>query len=725
MFTNRLLLTALVVVAAPAAAQEVVELPAEDRWLEADFAEVFSLGSLHAAEWQHFGMLQAAAFDAAGNLHLLDVDARTIVVVDPTGGFLRTIGQSGNGPGEFDFPRNLAILPDGRIVVSDIPRHRTFQIFNSDGSFDRGVRVWNDILAVAGRIDADRGSDSGVFVAAGDLVRYLPMRPEEHEDPPGKRSVLRLSLEGDELAQEVVAYGWAPPYDGPLEVRLGGRTISMGETTPPPRIFDPGFFVGALPGGDVAFSDSSAYRIKITGTAVGIARILSRPFEPEPVTDRVLEDEIERQLEEVARTAVAGSRRKIATDGSGNPILGLIPDDMIREGAVRAQRMFLEARPAAEEVPVVRSLRTTWDGEIWVQRRGDEPVSDGPIDVLTPGGRYFGQLSGGDADARRIRPGGAGGIHRDRGSGAVHGASQKGAASGQASEVTEDMTSAKHRLWLIGAAALAVASPASANPQSGTIAYTRGTTVDVDVPPEIAEVRDRFAEAREKSFLLHFDSASSLMVPAAEVEREESRPAVIPMTHNNLDALADIFEHEAASPENVLTHAYSGSGGAGAVRVFEVFQTLFRMDRAPLDNDWQVTDDQRLHLSHRVTRATARLNGGEVVAWFAPDIPVPGGPALYGGLPGMILVLALNSGNTIYAATAVSLDGADGEIVPPEEEGRVMTREEYESFVSDGIRDMRRSLRRLRNQARHLQQCAFRVRSGRLALSCFDPRGGF
>ena len=395
MFTNRLLLTALVVVATPAAAQEVIELPAEDRWLGADFAEVFSLGSLDAAEWQHFGMLQAAAFDAAGNLHLLDVDARTIVVVDRTGGFLRTIGQSGNGPGEFDFPRNLTILPDGRIVVSDIPRHRTFQIFNSDGSFDRGVRVGNDILGVAGRIDADRGSGSGVFVASGDLARYLPMRPEEHEDPPGKRSVLRLSLEGDELAQDVVAYGWAPPSAGPVEVRIGGRTVSSGETTPHPRIFDPGLFVGALPGGRVAFSDSSAYRIKVTDPAVGIARILSRPFDAEPVTDRILEDEIERQLEEIEKTAVAVFRRKIATDGSGNPIVGRIPDDMIREGAVRSQRKFLEARPAAGEVPVVRNLRTTWDGEIWVQRRGDQPVSDGPIDVLTPDGRYLGSYPAG------------------------------------------------------------------------------------------------------------------------------------------------------------------------------------------------------------------------------------------------------------------------------------------------------------------------------------------
>ncbi len=385
----------LALATAPATAQEVVELPAGDRRLEADFAEVFRLGSLDAPAWQHFGALQAAAFDAAGNLYLLDVDARNIVVVDRTGAFARTIGQSGDGPGEFDFPLNLAILPDGRIVVADIPRRRTLHIFNSDGSFDRGVRVGNDWLGMRGPIHADRGSGSGVFVASGELIRYLPLRSDEQQDAPGRRSVLRLGLVSDELAQAVFAPAWAPPSAGPVEFRLGDQVVSTGETTPPPRIFDPGLFVGALPAGGVAFSDSSAYSVKVTDPEGGIALIISRPFAPEPVTDRILEDEIERQLEEVARTAVAASRGSRTVDAGGNPIEGPIPDEVIREGAVRSRRLFLEAQAAAEEVPVVRGLRTTWDGEIWVLRRGDDPVSDGPIDVLTAAGRYLGSYPAG------------------------------------------------------------------------------------------------------------------------------------------------------------------------------------------------------------------------------------------------------------------------------------------------------------------------------------------
>lgn len=271
-------------------------------------------------------------------------------------------------------------------------------------------------------------------------------------------------------------------------------------------------------------------------------------------------------------------------------------------------------------------------------------------------------------------------------------------------------------------AAFAIASPRPADAQSGTITYTRVITVDVEVPGEMAEARDRFMEARERSFLLHFTPSASLMLPAPEDDGAESPPAVFRMTNGNLDAVADMVESVSASQENVLTHAYTGPERASAVRVLALFEEIVRVD-APPEIEWVVTNDQRTRQGFPVTRATAQVDGGEIVAWFTPDIPVQGGPALYGGLPGMILVLALNGGDTIYGATAVSLEGVEDEVAPPADEGRAMSREEYRSFVADQVRDMRRSLRRLRNRARHLDECAVGGQNGSLTLSCFD-RGG-
>lgn len=401
-------------------AQQVVELPAEDRWLDADFGEVYRVGALDGPLWQQFGTIQEAAFDGDGNLYLVDAYAMKVVVVDPQGGLTRTIGRAGQGPGEFSSPRSLAVMPDGRVVVSDL-MHRAFQLYASDGGFLRNVRFGDDLLGIRGRVFADMGRDAALILS-GDLVliesaRFFetlgepsmadsrPGRFEARE--PGKRPVRRLVLDGDSVIRETIVEAWASTSAGAVEVRMGGRTLSMAGQTPPPRTFDPGLFVAPLPGGGVAFSDSSAYAVKLTDPHGEVFRVLARPFRPEPVTDRILEAEVERQVEASADRAVVrmGGGRPAMDARTGELVQG-IPESMLREAARESTRAFLEAVSAASEVPVVRNLGTTWDGRLWVQRRGDEPVSDGPIDVLTVEGRYLGSYPAGTTMPDAFGPGG-------------------------------------------------------------------------------------------------------------------------------------------------------------------------------------------------------------------------------------------------------------------------------------------------------------------------------
>ena len=377
---------------ATATAQQVIRLPAEDRSLEADSEEVYRVGALDGPVWQQFGTIFDAAFDGAGNLYLLDIDAVTVLVVNPDGDLVRTIGGPGNGPGEFDFPRQLAVMEDGRVVVGDVPRHRAMQMYSSDGAFDRNVRVGNDLLGIAGRIYADRSGGEAVLLS-GRLARIEAMRPADDDDQPGVRPVRRLALDGDTVVFAAMTQAWAPPSAGIVKFRLGRQEISTEGQSPPPRTFDPGLFVGALPDGGVAFSDSSAYAIKVADSDGSVSRILTRPFRPTPVTDRILEAEIEHQLEEYAAAAAATQNRpRTLMDGRTGEVVQAIPPTGMVEGLTRSRRAFLEALPAADEVPVVLDLRTTWDGEIWVRRRGDDLFSDGPIDVLARDGEYLGSL---------------------------------------------------------------------------------------------------------------------------------------------------------------------------------------------------------------------------------------------------------------------------------------------------------------------------------------------
>ncbi|MXW17178.1 MAG: hypothetical protein F4139_10935 [Gemmatimonadetes bacterium] len=64
----------------------------------------------------------------------------------------------------------------------------------------------------------------------------------------------------------------------------------------------------------------------------------------------------------------------------------------MQQAIVEFRRGQLEAMEYYHEVPVVRHLRTSPEGTIWVRRRGDEPESNGPIDLLTADGRYLGSF---------------------------------------------------------------------------------------------------------------------------------------------------------------------------------------------------------------------------------------------------------------------------------------------------------------------------------------------
>lgn len=133
--------------------------------------------------------------------------------------------------------------------------------------------------------------------------------------------------------------------------------------------------MAVLPNRMVAFSDSFAYAIKVASAEAGISTILTRPFPPEQVTERMKEVERNR-------------RRKTGDEflrGFGIPGV-----DIAGSGIRERQLQRIDALEFFEEIPVIRYLMASWNGTIWVQRSGDEPYTSGPIDVLSPDGRYLG-----------------------------------------------------------------------------------------------------------------------------------------------------------------------------------------------------------------------------------------------------------------------------------------------------------------------------------------------
>ena len=341
--------------------QQVIELPAEDSLLEPDLEEVYRVGAVAGEDWETFGNVYGLAFDPVGNLYVVDTQGARIVVVNPEGGFVRQLGGVGEGPGEFGQRSTasirIAALPDGRVAAFD----HGFSVFGPDGEFVRTVPLWDGAMVFMPRLDVHRHA-AGVLATEEVAIVDMSMLSDLRDDirlEPEYRPVVRMDLTGDAVVLDTVALAWLPP----------------GEATG----FRPPLIAGALPGGGVAYTDSSAYAIRVTAADGTLERVLTRPIVPEPVTGRMRLEERERRL-----TILEG-------DPLGAIGLGSERDAMVRgmTDRLRAQTESMEFHPV---VPVVRGLRTDWAGHIWVLRRGDEPVSDGPIDLLDPNGRYLGSF---------------------------------------------------------------------------------------------------------------------------------------------------------------------------------------------------------------------------------------------------------------------------------------------------------------------------------------------
>lgn len=123
---------------------------------------------------------------------------------------------------------------------------------------------------------------------------------------------------------------------------------------------------------------ASAYAIRLARPDGSLLGVLTRPLSPEPVSQRIRQRTIASHLRHLEDRLAGGSSSA-----------GLLPPRDPEES-----RQRIRDRTFYHEVPVVRGMAVTWDGELWIQRRGEDPWDDdGPIDVFNADREYLGTLA--------------------------------------------------------------------------------------------------------------------------------------------------------------------------------------------------------------------------------------------------------------------------------------------------------------------------------------------
>ena len=391
--TIRILSLATVLLAASTVAAP--KTVAQDRPLSPEFPEVYRVGGATAPDWAQFSIPTGLAFDDSGNLYVLDPQLFQVAIIDRNGELARTVGSQGEGPGEFNSPTTQVVWRDGRFAVADMG-HNAYQLFDPDGELERFVKMSAGQGPMAGfssmRSAIRPDPDGSALIAQGapgmvsQMSGLIAQVTGGAEDKPGvdDRGLERIDISGDAISATPILQAWSPPEDPapPLTAETALDASSMAAMiVGDGRFFEPTLIWDVLPDGTIAYSDSSAYSITLAGKDGAPKRVLSRPILPEGVTRGIRAAMIEEQLRELDEE-VANASGPLGDLGA-----------MMPPGMMDALRDALEKHDFYEEVPVVRGLKATWDGALWIQRRGEDPWDDsGPIDVFDAEGEYAGTL---------------------------------------------------------------------------------------------------------------------------------------------------------------------------------------------------------------------------------------------------------------------------------------------------------------------------------------------
>jgi DNA-binding beta-propeller fold protein YncE len=124
-----------------------------------------------------------------------------ISAFDRNGKFLRTIGKTGSGPGEFRTPHALEFDSQGRLVVADRHNHR-IQILTRDGKFIAEYHAF--------------GRTSGLALDKSDVIYTADSESSERVHPGWQRGIRIGSLKDGRVTLFIPAHMLPSSPDGAM-----------------------------------------------------------------------------------------------------------------------------------------------------------------------------------------------------------------------------------------------------------------------------------------------------------------------------------------------------------------------------------------------------------------------------------------------------------------------------------------------------------------------------
>jgi hypothetical protein len=311
---------------------------------------VHTIGAFEAEDAYTFGAIADIAISETDEIHVLDARFARIQVYTSGGQYVRSIGRSGMGPGEFVAPSRMGLLGEEEIVVRDYGKGRHL-ILSSGGEA---------ITSVASEPEAERLREQ---IASDTLGRFYESR-RAYNSTSVADVLLRFTRLGREFRIDSIPL---PKYRRPLIV-IDNETFAFQDFVP----LTPRFFWSVMPDGQLAYAIGDEYRVVIRGGAGKGVKAIERLGVPVKIHNYEQQPEyvtLRRRLEGASQGLADGGRAVLA-DG---------------------YRQIEDEQP--EYYPAIMGLAADRCGRIWVRRPVESNGAVVMFDVYNGEGGELGSVS--------------------------------------------------------------------------------------------------------------------------------------------------------------------------------------------------------------------------------------------------------------------------------------------------------------------------------------------
>ncbi|NCI47064.1 GLPGLI family protein [Sediminibacterium soli] len=120
----------------------------------------------------------------------------------------------------------------------------------------------------------------------------------------------------------------------------------------------------------------------------------------------------------------------------------------------------------------------------------------------------------------------------------------------------------------------------------------------------------------------------------------------------------------------------------------EVFENTYVIKDSLRNLEWRITDETRTIAGFECRKAVTRIcDSVYVVAFYTDQIPVSSGPETFGGLPGLILGLAVPRLYTTWFATKLELSEPTATQLNPVQKGKKLNWAQLYAELRKGMKD--------------------------------------